>query len=89
MKKLKIKHHFTTPYHPQVCTVNCEYNVFYNFVQANGLDERFNQTLQKMIVKFCHSNKSTWDDYLDSCTFAYNISRYFSLYMLLHFMYAM
>ena len=29
-----------------------------------------------MLIKFCHNNKSTWDEYLDSCIFAYNTSKY-------------
>jgi hypothetical protein len=59
MRALKIKHNLTTPYHPQ----------------ANGLDERFNQTLQEMLVKVCNGAKELWDEHLDSCTFAYNTSR--------------
>ncbi|KAL5515024.1 hypothetical protein EMCRGX_G000133 [Ephydatia muelleri] len=60
MKILGIKHHFTTPYHPQ----------------ANGLDERWNQTLKNMIVKYVSSRKELWDEYLDACLFAYNTSRH-------------
>eukprot|EP00731_Ephydatia_muelleri_P011773 Em0006g667a len=55
---LGIKRIFTTPYHPQ----------------ANGLDERFNQTLQNMIVKFVQDKKEIWDEYLDTCVYAYNTS---------------
>eukprot|EP00731_Ephydatia_muelleri_P025782 Em0017g865a len=55
---LGIKRIFTTPYHPQ----------------ANGLDERFNQTLQNMIVKFVQDKKEIWDEYLDICVYAYNTS---------------
>ena len=47
----------------------------YNFqLQANGLDERFNQTLQSMLVKFVAEKQKHWDDFLDTCTFAYNTS---------------
>jgi IS30 family transposase len=60
MKKLNIKHNLATPYHPQ----------------SNGLDERFNQTLQRMLVKFCNSDKTNWDEYLNTCVFAYNTSRH-------------
>nr|XP_047142905.1 uncharacterized protein LOC124817139 [Hydra vulgaris] len=42
---------------------------------ANGLDERFNQTIQLMLVKFCNDRHSTWDTHLDACTFAYNTSK--------------
>ncbi|KAL5493673.1 hypothetical protein EMCRGX_G014883 [Ephydatia muelleri] len=55
---LGIKRIFTTPYHPQ----------------ANGLDERFIQTLQNMIVKFVQDKKEIWDEYLDTCVYAYNTS---------------
>ena len=40
--------------------------------QANGLDERFNQTLQNMSAKLVHSNKDWWENYLDACVYAYN-----------------
>eukprot|EP00731_Ephydatia_muelleri_P017202 Em0010g300a len=57
---LGIKRRLTTPYHPQ----------------ANGLDERFNQTLQNMLVKYVSSKKDMWSHYLDTCAFAYNTSRH-------------
>eukprot|EP00731_Ephydatia_muelleri_P019603 Em0012g428a len=57
---LGIKRRLTTPYHPQ----------------ANGLDERFNQTLQNMLVKYLSSKKDMWSHYLDTCAFAYNTSRH-------------
>ena len=40
--------------------------------QGNGLDERYNQTLQRMLVKFVHHKKEVWDDFLDSSVYAYN-----------------
>ena len=43
-------------------------------LQANGLEERFNQTLQGMLVKFASSKREHWDDFLDTCIFAYNTS---------------
>jgi len=43
-------------------------------LQANGLDERFNQTLQSMLVKFVSNKREHWDEFLDTCTFAYNTS---------------
>lgn len=45
-----IDHRLTTAYHPQ----------------ANGLDERFNQTIQSMLVKFCDTRKDVWDEHLDT-----------------------
>ncbi len=76
MKNLRIKHHLITPYHPQVsCTVFLGCINFF-FLKANGLDERFNQTLQRMLVKYLNTeNRDTWDEFLDTCTFAYNNSR--------------
>ena len=44
---------------------------FFLQIQANGLDERFNQT---MLSKFVQENKESWDGFLDTCTFAYNTS---------------
>ncbi|KAL5491524.1 hypothetical protein EMCRGX_G016826 [Ephydatia muelleri] len=60
MKILNIKHHLITAYHPQ----------------SNGLVERFNQSLQNMLRKCIQEKKEKWDDYLDTCTFAYNTSRH-------------
>lgn len=45
-------------------------------LQANGLDERFNQTLQNMLRKYVTDRKDDWDSFLDTCTFAYNTSRH-------------
>jgi hypothetical protein len=44
--------------------------------QANGLVERFNQTLQGMLVKFIDKKKESWEDYLDTCVYAYNTSKH-------------
>ena len=43
-------------------------------MQANGLIERFNQTIQTMVIKFIQNKKDTWEDYLDTCIYAYNTS---------------
>lgn len=43
-------------------------------MQANGLDERFNQTLQGMLAKLVSEHQDDWDDCLDTCVFAYNTS---------------
>jgi hypothetical protein len=43
--------------------------------QANGLVERFNQTLQGMLVKFI-DKKESWEHYLDTCVYAYNTSKH-------------
>ena len=41
-------------------------------IQGNGLDERFNQTLQNMIVKNIANEKESWESCIDSCIYAYN-----------------
>ena len=38
--------------------------------------ERFNQTIQNMLVKFVNSKKESWEDYLDTCVYAYNSAKY-------------
>ena len=45
-------------------------------LKANGLDERFNQTIQTMLVKFVSSEKNEWSRFIDTCVFAYNTSRH-------------
>ena len=42
--------------------------------QSNGLDERYNQTLQQMLAKFIDKRKDKWDEFLDTCVYAYNTS---------------
>lgn len=53
MSLLNIDYRLTTPYHPQ----------------ANGLVERFNQTIQTMLVKFISEKRihGNWEDYIDTC----------------------
>ena len=38
--------------------------------------ERWNQTMQRMLVKYCYKKKEEWATYLDNCVFAYNTSRH-------------
>ena len=52
---LEIKKTRTTPYHPS----------------SNGLVERFNRTLAKMMKSFINENKSNWDEHLPLLTAAY------------------
>lgn len=78
MGLLGIKRHFTTPYHPQVSQIHKEHwwlkgNLYH---QANGLDERWNQTLKQMIVKYTSERKEQWDTFLDTCVFAYNTAKH-------------
>ena len=38
--------------------------------------ERFNQTLQNMLLKYIQENKTSWDEFLDTCIFAYNTAEH-------------
>ena len=51
-----VQHRMTTPYHPQ----------------ANGLDERYNQTLVNAVAKFAQEDRTTWDARLGEVVYAYN-----------------
>ena len=53
-----IDHRLTTAYHPQ----------------ANGLDERFNQTLVNSLSKFAQTDRESWDEKLGAVVYAYNSS---------------
>ena len=52
---LSFKQLVTSPYHP-IC---------------NGLVERFNQTLKKMLKRMCAEQPRDWDKYIDPLLFAY------------------
>lgn len=56
LQACKVDHRTTSPYHPQ----------------TNGLTERFNHTLTKMISMYINSDHSNWDTILPFVTFAYN-----------------
>lgn len=56
MKAFNIDHRLTTAYHPQ----------------ANGLDERYNQTLTNSLAKFAQENRETWDEKLGAVVYSYN-----------------
>jgi len=43
--------------------------------QSNGLDESFNQTLQRQLLKFVDNKQNQWDLYLDAILFSYCISK--------------
>lgn len=47
--------------------------VCHSSMQANGLDERFNQTLSNSLAKFAQENRSCWDKKLAEVVYAYNI----------------
>ena len=52
---LSIKHIHTSPYH----------------AMANGVCERFNGSLKKILKRLTHEKVSDWDRYVDACLFAY------------------
>ena len=58
MQSMEIEHRLTTAYHSQ----------------ANGLDERFNQTLKNAIAKYSHNHRDEWDVKLGELVYAYNTS---------------
>ncbi|KAL5479238.1 hypothetical protein EMCRGX_G022734 [Ephydatia muelleri] len=59
---LKTEHRVSTAYHPQ----------------TNGLVERYNQTLQRCLVKLVNKEQDNWDEYIDGVLFAYRTSRHHS-----------
>ena len=44
--------------------------------QSNELDERFNQTLQRQLLKFVDKEQKDWDVYLDAILFSYCVSQH-------------
>lgn len=54
-----VQHIISTAYHPQ----------------TNGLDERFNQTLQRGLLKMVDDQQNEWDKFLDLVFFAYRTSK--------------
>ena len=58
MKVFGLQHRLTTAYHPQ----------------ANGLDERLNQTLVNSLAMFAQDNREVWDEKLQEVVYAYNTS---------------
>ena len=55
----KTEHCISSAYHPQ----------------TNGLVERFNQTLQRSLVKVVNDNQIDWDNKLDGVLFVYRTAQ--------------
>jgi hypothetical protein len=55
IEKTNAVHRISTAYHPQ----------------TNGLVERFNQTIQQMILKICNEDQNDWDIFLPELLFSY------------------
>ena len=55
-EKFGIKHQLTTAYHPL----------------ANGLDERYNQTLVNSLANFAQDKRETWDENVCEVVYSYN-----------------
>ena len=54
-EKIKAAHIISTVYHPQ----------------TNGLVERFNKTVQSMILKTCSEQQGDWDENIEEILFSY------------------
>ena len=56
MREFGIQHQFTSPYHPQ----------------SNGMDERFNGSLIKILKAYVNEHQIRWDEHLKWALFVYN-----------------
>lgn len=65
LERFSIQHNRTTNYHPQ----------------SNGMDERVNGTLVKIIKSYIDDNKADWDKTLKWATFVYNTAPHESIGM--------
>ena len=54
-----VKHHYTSPYYPQ----------------SNSLTERFNGTIQKLLLKLTGGNSRKWSQFLGEALYAYRITK--------------
>ena len=46
----------------RLCRIQCNMTSAYH-PQSNGLDERFDQTLQRQLLKFIESEQNSWDNF--------------------------
>ena len=58
LQEFGIRHHLTSPYHPQ----------------SNGIIERFNGTIQKLLLKLTGGNERKWSTFLAETLYAYWIT---------------
>ncbi len=58
-KVLVVKHCVTSAYHPQ----------------SNGQDERTNQTVTRVLSKYCNEKQNDWDKHLKGVVYAINTSK--------------
>jgi transposase InsO family protein len=57
LESYRIKHLMSSAYHPR----------------TNGVAERYNAVIGKMIAKYSHKNRATWDLYVNTCLLASRI----------------
>ena len=58
LREFGVSHHLTSPYHPQ----------------SNGMTERFNGTIQRLLLKLTGGQPRKWSDYLADALYAYRIT---------------
>jgi transposase InsO family protein len=58
LREFGVSHRLTSPYNPQ----------------CNGMVERFNGTIQKLLLKMTGGNPKKWTEYLSSALYAYRIT---------------
>ena len=59
LREFGVSHRLTSPYNPQ----------------CNGMTERFNATIQKLLLKLTGGNPRKWSEYLSSALYAYRITQ--------------
>jgi transposase InsO family protein len=59
LREFGVEHRLTSPYHPQ----------------TNGVCERFNGTIQKLLLKLTGGNPRKWSHYLPEALYAYRITK--------------